>query len=435
MDRRKRIAITGVGPITAVGTGKERLWDSVKNNRSNVVLEDHYLNGERWGRFPIAKVLDFRLEHFGLAPAAISSLQRESENQSQDLLYLVASSKLALDDSGLAYDTDDNDIGLVLTCENPGLDDLICRIIQSTIDIVEGRAAGLTKLTKKEFIEGLYGQFEKRVYNLQTFMYLHYVSKALGLHGPSLFINNACASGLFAVEAASQQICCGNTTAVVVAGADNPSFMTKYLWFKRLGVYAEDGIMRPFDKNRNGIVFGDGAAAIVLEDMRLAVQRGAFIYGEYLGGGFAQDAWKVTVPSLIKNFYSKAFFQALNNSGLRPDEIDLLNPHGAATKISDKFEALTINEVFGAYPEKPLITAFKPFVGHNLGGSALMELIILLLAMKEDMVPATLNHMEADPELKINLVTELVPACIRVVAKMASGFGGYHGATIFRKPE
>jgi 3-oxoacyl-[acyl-carrier-protein] synthase II len=428
-----RTVITGVGPITAIGIGKDHLWDSIKHKRSNVLLEDHYLDEEYWGSFHIAKVFDFEIENFGFSPGDVASLKRRQSETSRDLLYLVAASKLALDDCRLSYDKEDNDIGLILTCENPGLDDLICRIIDSTIGVIEGRKPELQVSTKRDFIHAMYKQFEKRVYNLQPFMYLHHISNILGLHGIPLFINNACASGLFALELASQQIHRGNTEVVVVAGADNPSFMTKYLWFNYLGIYAEDGLMRPFDKNRNGIVFGDGGGAIVLESLDHALRRGATIYGEYLGGGFTQDAWKVTVPSVTKNFYCKAFHQALNNSGLQPEDIDFLNPHGAATRIGDKYEALTINELFRGASRRPLISAFKPYIGHNLGGSALIESIILLLSMKYNYVPATLNYTEQDPELNVAIAPETCSVDINVSAKMSTGFGGYNAVAMFRK--
>lgn len=433
MDKNKRIVITGVGPITPIGIGKDYLWDSIKHKRSNIILEDHHLDEEYWGSFYIAKVFDFDIGNFGLSPGTVASLKRRESDNSRDLLYLLAASKLALDDSGLSYDREDNNLGLILTCENPGLDDLICRIIDSTLGVIEGRAPAVQVKTKRDFIQTMYEQFEKRVYNLQSFMYLHYVSNALGLHGTPLFINNACASGLFALESAAQQIRCGNTEAAIVAGGDNPSFMTKYLWFKGLGIYAEDGLMKPFDKNRHGIVFGDGAAAVVLEDMEHASHRGAPIYGEYLGGGFNQDAWKVTVPSVTTNYYSKAFKQALSISGLQPEDIDLLNPHGACTSIGDKYEALTIHEIFKGSAKWPMISAFKPYVGHNLGGSALTELIILLLSMKNNYVPATLNHTEQDPELNIAIAPEMASADIRTVAKMSTGFGGYNAVALFGK--
>ncbi len=428
---KKRVVITGIGPITAVGTGKRQLWDSILHRRSNVSRQEHYIDEELWGGFHIAKVSDFRLEDFGFSSAAVRVFKECQENGSRDLIYMLSSCKLALDDSRLVYDRDDNDIGLALTCENPGIDDFICRIIENTIEIIEGRAPALPDLTKIEFIQRLYERFQKKVYNLQTFMYLHQVSRVLGLHGESLFINNACASGLFALEAASRMIRSGRTKTVVVAGADDPSFMTKYLWFKKLGIYSEDGVMRPFDRNRNGLVFGEGGGAIVIEDFAHAQSRGARIYAEYLGGGFTQDAWKVTVPSMTTNFYAKAFRQALDCAGLGAEEIELINPHGAATGIGDKYEALTINEVFGSH--RPLITAFKPYTGHNLGGCALVELIILLLAMGEGIVPATLNHTTPDPDMKIEIVKEHLTRSIRIAAKMSCGFGGYNAVALFKK--
>jgi 3-oxoacyl-[acyl-carrier-protein] synthase II len=426
---KKRVVITGVGPVTPIGTGRRQLWDSILRRRSNVSRQEHYIDDELWGSFHIARVSDFRLEDFGFP--SVKSFAENQDDGSRDLLYLLSSCKLALDDSRLLYDREDNEVGLALTCENPGVDDFICRIIENTLEIIEGRAPALPDLTKIGFIQGLYERFQKKVYNLQTFMYLHRVSRALGLHGESLFINNACASGLFALEAASQWIRGGRAKAAIVAGADDPSFMTKYLWFRKLGIYSEDGLMRPFDRNRNGLVFGEGGGAIVLEDFDHARARGAPIYAEYLGGGFTQDAWKVTVPSMTSNFYAKAFRQALEESGLDAGEIELINPHGAATAISDRYEALTIEEVFGS--RQPLITAFKPYTGHNLGGSAIVELIILLLAMSEGIVPATLNHETPDPDMKIEIVKEPVSRPVRVAAKMSCGFGGYNAVALFKK--
>ena len=111
----------------------------------------------------------------------------------------------------------------------------------------------------------------------------------------------------------------------------------------------------------------------------------------------------------------------------------MLNPHGASTSMGDKYEALTINEIFRGSSKWPMISAFKPFVGHNLGGSALTELIILLLSMRDSYVPATLNHKDRDPELNITIAPEMASADIRTVAKMSTGFGGYNAVTLFRK--
>lgn len=433
MHQEKRVVVTGIGPLTAIGIGNDQVWDAVKAGKTNVVLLPQAMDDEYWDSFHVAKVNNFDIHQFGLEPHLLEVILKNHPLEDLGLLYLMATAKLALDDSQLKYDKEANHIGLLLTHENPGIDYFVKQALKLTLDIAEGKRPDLVAQKRKDLVEQLYSQFDKIVYNLNTFMPLYYTSKALSLHGYSLFINNACASGLYALEAANCQIKSGLSEVVVVAGADYPVSMTKHLWFKQLGLYAKDGIMRPFDKNRTGIVFGDGGSAIVLEEMEHALRRGAFIYAEYLGGGFAQDAWKVTVPNVLNNFYTKAFEEAMMRSQIRPEEIDFVNPHGAATRISDKYEAKTITDIFGSSKKKPLISAFKPYVGHNLGGSALVELTILLKALCENFVPPTLNYETADPELKIEVVTEPISMTLRTVAKMATGFAGYNGVAIFQK--
>jgi 3-oxoacyl-(acyl-carrier-protein) synthase len=443
-SRPKRIAITGLGPLTAIGVGKEELWKSVISGRSNVVLHRQFIEDEYWDSFYLAKLPMFEVESFGFPQELINSLRANRLLEDIDLLYLLATVHLALEDSKLSYNPEDNEIGLILTHENPGVDRYVKQVFQVVMSILDGKSEGggrkaeggktaISYSSKKEVASWLYQQHCESVYNLQSFMYLYQISKAFKLHGYSLFVNNACASGLYALEAASQQIQSGKSQVVIVAGADCPLFITKYLWFKELGLYATDGIMRPFDRDRNGFIFGDGGGALVVEELEHALRRGAFIYAEYLGGGFSQDAWKVSVPDVTGNFYAKAFQQALKNSGIKSEEIDLVNPHGVSTGIGDSYEAKVITDIFGDNPSKPLISAFKPYVGHNLGGSALVELIILLMALQRNLVPPTLNYENPDPRLKIYLGRDLISCNLQTVAKMSNGFAGYNAVGIFRK--
>jgi 3-oxoacyl-[acyl-carrier-protein] synthase II len=426
-----RVVITGLGPLTSIGTGKSELWESVIQGKSNVVQHTAYLDGNPWATFPLSKIPHFDLADFSLSKGAMNFLKERELMEDIDLLYLIAAIQLALKDSNISYNQEENDIGLILTHENPGVDRYVREVFQVLMDFAGGKIPEVSD--QKELALKCYNQQRKAVYNMQSFMYLHHVSKVFGFHGFSLFINNACASGLYAIEAASQHIRSGRSKVMVVAGADQPLFVTKYLWFKDLGLYAEDGVMRPFDRNRGGFIFGDGGGAVVLEEMEHAMKRGATIWGEYAGGGFNQEAWKVSVPLVTEHFYTKAFEEALQDSGIEAHEIGLINPHGAATGVADQVEARTIREVFPDKTDKPLITAFKPYVGHNLGGSALVELIILLLSMENNMVPPTLNTEEVDPELKIEVNRELTPRELQVVAKMSSGFAGYNAVGIFKK--
>jgi 3-oxoacyl-[acyl-carrier-protein] synthase II len=263
-------------------------------------------------------------------------------------------------------------------------------------------------------------------------MYLYFVAKAFGLHGYSLFTNNACASGLFALESAARQIKYGESCVVLLASGDVANTMFKHLWFKEQGLYAEDGKMKPFSKKADGIVLGDGASAIVLEELSHALDRKAHIYAEYLGGGFSLEGWKVTMPRIGSLTYQRTLESSLRKSNLKPEDIDLINPHGVAIKVTDGYEAKAITDIFGKNHKKPSITAFKPYVGHNLGGSAILEIIILLLSMENNLIPPTLNYDETEPKYNIELVKELITYPLDTVMKLSCGFAGYNAAAIFR---
>lgn len=431
LSSERRVVVTGLGPLTAIGTGQEELWRSVVEGRSHVIRHDQYVGDELWESYHVSKISHFDVNKIGLRQRFLSYIQDNQLDEDLDLLYLMNAVKLALEDSRLTYDETDNNIGLILTHENPGVDRYVKKVFQTVMDCIDQKI--LRGKDKKSIAEMLYQQHCHTVYNMQSFMYLHHVSKVFSFHGFSLFVNNACASGLFAIEAASQRIRSGKNEIMVVGGGDHPLFITKYLWFKALELYSRDGIMRPFDRDRNGFIFGDGSSALVLEDLNHAVNRGATIYGEYMGGGFNQEAWKVSVPNVAEDFFTKAFREALKNARTNPEQIDLVNPHGAATEIADRYEARSITNMFGDDPEKPVISAFKPYVGHNLGGSALLELVILLLALQNNLIPPTLNYENPDPKLKIHLARDFIRRDLRVVAKMSIGFAGYNAVGIFRK--
>ena len=170
-----------------------------------------------------------------------------------------------------------------------------------------------------------------------------------------------------------------------------------------------------------------------MEELDHALKRKAPIYGEYMGGGFTQDGWKVSFPAVTAGYYKKALINALLNSKIIKDDVDLIVPHGVGNNITDRFEAKVISSVFGEHTDRPYITALKPYFGHNLGGSALLETAILLLAMSNNVIPPTLNCEKIAPRIKINLVTNKIETDINVAVKMACGFAGYNAVSVFRK--
>ncbi len=428
----KRVVITGLGPITAIGIGAAPLWNSIVEGRTSISWHSDHIDGEVWETFPVARVNNFDFEGLGFSDWVRQVLHEYELTEHRELLYLLAATKLALDESRLEYSRESNDVAVVLTHENPGVDNYVRQVLRLVMDAKEGKLA-LEGLSKKQLADELYRRHARSVYNLQSFMYPFVVSKIFGFHGCALYLNNACASGLYAIEAASQLIRSGQCEIALVAGADCPRMATKYRWFKEQNLYAEDGLMKPFDRLRNGVVFGEGGAALVLEELEHARNRGAAVYAQYLGGGFTQEAWKIGISRPGSDCYQRAFEAAFKAGDVRPESVNFINPHGAATRSGDLYEGRTIASVFQDCHRQPLVSAFKPYVGHNLGGSGLVETAILLLAMRANLAPPTLNYQEPDPALNLTLVAELKSAQLQVVAKMSAGFGGYNAVGVFQK--
>ena len=433
MENHKRVVVTGIGPLASTGIGKDALWKGIVEKNIGLKLEEIRIDGEIWDKFYLHKVEDFNIEKYNIEQDAIEDI-RNWKNGEEDkaLAYLLAAVKLALDDSGLSYDQDDNDIGLFLTIEHPGFEDFCEGIVRETASYIKDNTSK-NNFSSSKLFRHIFEKFGPQGYDLQTFMYLYFITKAFGFHGYSLYTNNACSSGLYAMESAARQIRSGDSKTVVLAGGDVAGTMFKQLWFKKKGFYAEDGKMKPFSNNADGIVLGDGASAMILEDLDHAQKRGAHIYAEYLGGGFSLEGWKVAIPRIGSSSYQNAIKSALEKANLSPGDIDLICPHGVALKVTDGYEAKAIRDVFGEKKAQPLITAWKPFVGHNLGGSAVLESIILLLSMENNMIPPTLNCEEDEPKYALNLVREHTQHTLNTAMKLSCGFAGYNAAAIFRK--
>ncbi len=431
MSKEKRVVITGIGPLASTGIGKDAFWDGILQKRTGLSLKKIKVNGETWESFYAHTIEDFDFTEFNIDKAALAYIKEwKEEDLPIDLYYLIAAVALALKDSEINYEDEDNDIGLVLTHENMGLMELVFKLSHQSFDILRNETE--PPLSRKQFYEKLYRGCLKSGYDVQTFMTLFHVAKVFNIHNYSLFINNACASGLYALESAAQMIKCGQNSAVVVAASDYTE-LYKYLWFRDLGLYSSDGQIRPFCNDSNGLVFGDGGVGIVLEDLEHAQRRNADIYAEYLGGGFSMEGWKVTTPQIGSDSYQKAILKAFKQSGVSKDEIELLIPHGVGSQAIDYYESKAITSVFGSNPERPLITTFKPYIGHNLGGSALLETAILLLSLKKKIVLPTLNCLNPDPKFNISLVREKIETELNTVMKICCAFAGYNAAVVFKR--
>jgi 3-oxoacyl-[acyl-carrier-protein] synthase II len=411
------VVVTGLGPLSAAGAGSEPLWRALQSAPSPPSQHRASLGGRSWGSYS-AHLPEWRPHH-----AASPDLPADAE-----LVLAVAALRLAIADAGLPTPLPDS-TALVLTYEAPGMERLLRGVL---LDLMEPAGGALPAV---EGLDAAYRRHKDAVYHTHSFLHLHLAARALAIHGPVLFLNNACASGLYALEAAADQLRLGRCTVALAAAAEMPDLPTKQLWFEEARVYSPTGRLRPFDRERDGLVLGGAGAALVLETLEAARARGARIYAEYLGGASTQEGWKVAVPNLTERWYEETLRRTLRAAAVEPAEIDLLNPHGAGTGLGDLAEARGLTAVFGPWPRRPRITAFKPYFGHTLGASALLETAALLLSLENGLIPATPGFATPDPELEVRCVERAERAELRTVVKMSSGFAGFNAGAVFRRVE
>lgn len=432
MKNGQRVVITGIGPLAAGGSGKEKVWKSIADKKTGLGQKEYKIGGESLGAFFLHEIKDFNIEEYGINKQTLNEIKAWKENDEIiDLYYFLASIKMALDDSGLIIDDDKKDAaGMILAHENMGLDHFYMKMINElsfTDTAIAPRPA-----TKKAFLDAFYKKFHRTGYELQTFMSLFHTAKAFNIHGFSLIINNACASGLYALEAASCALRSGKSRYMIVAAVDHSSIF-KQMWFNGVNMLAKDGRIKPFASDRDGFTIGEGGAALVLESMESALERKADIYAEYLSGSFVLEGWKVTYPDITNDCYKKAMINAIGSAGLKPSDIDLLIPHGVAANITDRYEAKSITGIFGKNNKRLVVSALKPYIGHTLGSTALLETAITLIGLKKNKIAPTLNCEKIDKTLGLDILTEMQNADnIKIAMKTACGFAGYDGACIFR---
>jgi len=222
---------------------------------------------------------------------------------------------------------------------------------------------------------------------------------------------------------------------MVVVGGDVPEDGTKYRWFEDAGLYSTRGECRPFRTERDGLILGAGAAAIVLEDLESARSAGKRIYAEWLGGGFSSEGWKVTMPDVQSGRYAAAIRGGLRAAGVQPDEVTLITPHGVGASMLDHFEAESLAEVFpnGDRAWPPILTV-KAAVGHTLGACVLVEIIASLLALERKSLPEVIRCTDPDPSLPLGPQREARLTDDWVLLKCTNGFAGQNSAVVLRSP-
>ncbi len=416
----KKVLITGIGMVTAVGNGKAATWESVKAGKPGVGRITSF-DPSRCTSQVAAEVKGF--DEYALASGLID--KKAMRHMARFSQYAVASANEAWKDAGFteANRPDMDRVGTILGVGIGGLE----VTGESFKTLFERGPDRLSPLAIPELIanEGAGN-----------------VAIALGAKGPCQVVTTACASSTDALGVALDLIRAGRADVVIAGGAEATimeftigGFMKEKALSTRFNDTPERAC-RPFNVDRDGFVMGEGAAVLILESEEHARARGAQVYAELAGYGASCDAYHITAPDPSGDGAVKAIEIALKDAGVTDKTtVDYINAHGTSTPLNDKMETTAFKRVFGEEQAKKInISSTKPFHGHCLGATGAIEAALTALAIKESFVPATLNYENPDPELDLNYTPNVgVARDIRVAVSSSLGFGGHNGILVFKK--
>ena len=402
MIGRRPVVVTGVGLVTAVGTGVDA-WRNLIAGRSGI----HPVTSFATGQYPV---------HIGGEIAAFSAPPGMNGGGRATAL-AIAAARLALDDAGVSARDVDPHRAAVMLGTTSGEPSFVERLEDS-------RAAGGPSD----------GASRDLAINYPSHGIPARVAEDAGFHGPALTIPTACAAGNHAVAAAIDLLRAGRADVVLAGGADAFSRIT-FTGFSRLGAIAPERC-QPFDRHRKGMVPGEGAAMLVLESAERAERRGARIYAEAAGYGLSCDAFHMTGGEPSGAGAVRAMEAALRDAGVATHDVSYISAHGTGTVVNDRLEALAIARVFGDAARRIPTSSIKSMIGHAMGAASAIEAAVCALATAEDRIPPTINYETPDPECDFDCVpNQARDHRVRVAMNNAYGFGGNNASVVFRKWE
>jgi 3-oxoacyl-[acyl-carrier-protein] synthase II len=412
----RRVVVTGLGAVTPLGITVAETWDGFINGRNGI------------GPLTVVDASDLAIKHGGEVTGFVSAgaaNPKDLRHMDRGVQFALVAAREAAKDAGLEFSDEE--------AERIGA-------------IVGTAAGGVVRLVEQEKIRLTRGP--DRV----SPMFLPYflpdtasgaIAIALNLHGPNMSVSSACATGSHALGEAFETIR-RDDADVILAGSTEASLLevilAGFINMKALGVRPEapDRASRPFDRDRNGFVIGEGAGIIVLEELKRAKQRGAHIYCEMVGYASGNDAFHMVAPSENGIGATRVMRAALRKagklSGLTADEIDYINPHGSSTPLNDKYETAAIKEVFGDHARELVVTSSKSMVGHMFGAAGAVEALATIKAVETGIVPPTINYGTPDPDCDLDYAPNVArERPVRAAMSNSFGLGGHNATVIFRQ--
>jgi len=403
--------VTGLGAITPIGIGKDEFWQSLLNGKSGIGKITHFDASEYTTQIA-GEVKDFD-------PAKYID-KKEAKRMDPFTQFAVAASKMAFEDSGINLEIEDRTrIGTMIGTGIGGMDTLNEQY-KNLFDKGPNRISPF-------FIPMMIGN-----------MAAGQTSITFGLQGPCSCVTTACATGTNAIGDAFKVIQRGDAEVMVAGGTEaaiSPIAVAGFCSMKALSTRNDEPekASRPFDKDRNGFVMGEGAGVVILESLEHAVARGAHIYAEVIGYGFNADAYHITAPAPEGAQAAKCMEMALRDAGIAPEAVNYINAHGTSTPLNDKNETLAIKSLFGEHAYKLAVSSIKSMTGHLLGAAGGIECIATVLTLENDMIPPTINCDAPDEEMDLDYVPHTSrKQVVNVALSNSLGFGG-HNATILLK--
>ncbi len=415
MTERRRVVVTGLGIVSPLGTGVAKNWEALAAGRSGIRKIDRFANIDTFASRIAGQVPDFRAEDY-IEP-------KEIKKMDLFIQYAVGAAAQAVADSGIKIEGEFAEaVGVIIGVGMCGLDTL-----ETT---KEALLAGGPRKISPFFIP-------KVISNLAP----GHVAIRHGAKGVNWTPTSACASGTHAIGEAYHLIRRGVQDAVITGGAEaaiTPLGVGGFAAMKALSTRNDEPerASRPFDKERDGFVIGEGSGVLILEEREHALERGAKIYAEVIGYAANGDAYHMTAPAPEGEGAARCMRLALKDAAIAPDEIDYINAHGTSTEYNDANETQAIKTVFGEYAAKVPVSSTKSMTGHLLGAAGAVEGVFSVLALRNGVIPPTINYENPDPVCDLDYVpNQARKADIEVALSNSFGFGGTNACVIFRRAQ
>jgi len=412
---QRRVVVTGLGLVSPLGTGLAKNWDALSSGRSGIRKLTRFPISDAFASRIAGEVPDFRAEDF------IET--KEIKKMDLFIQYAVAAAAMAAQDGDFKIEPDwAVQVGVIVGVGFCGIE-----TIETTKEaLLNGGPRKISPFFIPKVISNLApGQIAIR----------H------GAKGVNWTPTSACASGTHAIGEAFHLIRRGLQDAVIAGGTESaitPLGVGGFAAMKALSTRNDDPerASRPFDKDRDGFVIGEGSGILILEERERALKRGAKVYAEVIGYGANGDAYHITAPAPEGDGAARCMALALKDAGIALSEVDYINAHGTSTEYNDANETQAIKRVFGEHALKLAVSSTKSMTGHLLGAAGAVEGVFSVLALHHGIIPPTINYETPDPACDLDYVpNEARKANVRVALSNSFGFGGTNACVIFRRPE